>query len=600
MTTHSIRLGRRLRALHGDLPLLGLWAAAVVGIEVVGRRSPSEASDLVAVSLLVVLGAITVRQHAARPRVWLGSLVGALRSAFEWARGRRITMGIDLRGDPPLPRRLPPFLVWGMGVGVGLMGTAWALREALPGAWRGVLLGVSPTLLALYHTALWSWLGLVALVLFLMPLALLGEALERSPRWRAKRRRLHGWIGIAYAFTLVTAASVLPAHAPLILAGLLLAVLLALTLAPDAPRVTILWKRVGASRAPAGFQWTWLLVGLGVVYLSVTWTSVLLAAGDRILEPAGAATPISHFLGSALAWSIPGAFVATFHQAAWMILRGHGEGSSRSPGPRVCLEGPALPGQGPRAAEALRAAGFEVVGADTLLERTDVRLRLVDGSDLPRGRAAEGWPRPVSAEQLEGGALTPLLRQRFEHLCRRAVARGIERALTAAAERRFERGSGFWIAPHCPFVSHLTRDVDETASGWIGQPWRKLIPFPAREHLRRVLDDLELDLCFVEDGVRTGEFNQVLTLLYDHHATRGPGRLDDVTLFGGLPRLRVVVHDYVLEQPYRATGYPETDYEHLGRARILHVYRDRGGDEELEPTPVDFDWLPSPLLPASS
>lgn len=599
MTTHSIRLARRLRALQGDLPLLGLWFAAVAAIEVYGRRSTSEAGDLLAVLSLATLGAITVLQHAARPRVWLELLVGTLRTAVEWTHGRRVTMGIDLRGDPPLPRRLPPFLVWGMGAGVGLLTVAWTLREALPGTWRGALQALSPTLLALYHAALWIWLGLAALVHFLVPLALFGEALERSPRWRARRWRMYGWIGVVYAFTLVTSASALPVHVPLILSGLLLVALIALLLAPDAPRITLLWKQVGAQRRPAAFQWTWLFFGMGVVYLSVTWTSVLLAAGDRIPGPAGSATPISHFLGAALAWSIPGAFVATFHQATWMILRGHREGTSRRPGPRVCLEGPAFPEHGSRATAVLRAEGFEVVGADVAVERTDVRLRLVDAADLPRGRAAEGWPRPVSVGQLEDGVLTPLLRRRFEHLCRRAVARGIERALAAAAERRFERGSGFWIAPHFPFVPHLTRDVDETADGWIGQPWRKLIPYPAREHLRRVLAELELDLCFVEDGVRSAEFNQVLARLYEHHATRGPGRLDDVTLFGGLPRLRVVVHDYVLEHPYRATGYPETDYEHLGRARILHVYRDRGGDEDVEPTPVDFDWLPSPLLPAS-
>ena len=598
-SSSTVRWVRRLRALHAELPLLVLWGAAIVCIEIFGRRSPSEAGDLLAVVVLVTLAALTIRQHGARPRNWLEH---GLERGQRWVarlRRFRIAMGIDLRGDPPLPRRLPPLLIAGVATSLGLSGITWLLRAFLPGTWRDVLIGASPTLLALYHAALWIWLGLCALVLFLMPLVFLGEAMERSPRWRPRRRRAHGWLGVAYAFTLVVAANALPAFVPIMIAVGLLAALLALSLLPRAPRITILWKPAGGSGSPAGFQWTWLVCGIGFVYLGLLGTSVLLSLGDRVTGPGSSSTPVSHFLGSALAWSIPGAYVATFHQAAWMIVRGLGETVRGRNGPRVALEGPGLEldRSRQRALAALQRAGFDVALSDESLERTDVRLRLVDGEtrQAPRNN---GWPRPVTAEELESGELDDLLRRRFEHLCRRTLARGIERAFDAVAHYRFERGTGFWIAPHCPFVTHLTRDVDESASGWIGEPWRKLIASPAREHLRRVMNALELDLIFVEDGVRVPELKRVLALIFEHYDFFGPTRLEDLRLFTGLPRLRIVVHDYVLEEPYRATGYPETDHEHLGRARILHIYRDRGGDEELPITPTSRDFMPSPLLPS--
>jgi hypothetical protein len=592
-----VQLGKRLRALQAELPLLGLWGAALVCIEVFGRRSPSEAGDLLVVAVLATLTALTVRQHASRPRSWLERGVELGQVWVAYLRRFRISMGIDLRGDPPLPRRLPPLLVWGVVGSASLVGLVWMLRALLPGGLREALITVSPTALALYHVLLWAWIGLCALVLFLMPLVFLGEALERSPRWRSARRRTHGWIGIAYAFALVVAATSLPATVPLALTGGMLVGLLALALFPRAPRITILWKPRGSAGAPAGFEWTWLVCGLGFVYLSLLASSVLLALGDRIAGPGGGATPISHFLGLALAWSLPGAYVATFHQAAWMILRGL-EGQAGRRWPRVALEGPGLERDKQQARAALHGAGFDVAFADEVLERTDVRLRLVEDAHPTSGRRPPGWPRPVHLSELCSPDLHAQIQRRFEHLCRHTVARGIERAFEAVAHRRFERGTGFWVAPHCPFVTHLTRDVDESASGWIGEPWRKLIQLPARQHMRQVLDALQVDLVFIEDGVKVPELKRVLTLLFEHYDRFGPTRLEDMRLFAGIPRLRIVVHDYVLEEPYRATGYPETDHEHLGRARILHVYRDRGGDQQVAFDPANFDWMPTPPVPS--
>ena len=48
--------------------------------------------------------------------------------------------------------------------------------------------------------------------------------------------------------------------------------------------------------------------------------------------------------------------------------------------------------------------------------------------------------------------------------------------------------------------------------------------------------------------------------------------------------------------PFRSENYPEPRFEDLGRARILHVFRDRGEHEELIENPFDFSSSPVPLF----
>ena len=51
-----------------------------------------------------------------------------------------------------------------------------------------------------------------------------------------------------------------------------------------------------------------------------------------------------------------------------------------------------------------------------------------------------------------------------------------------------------------------------------------------------------------------------------------------------------MLHDFEVDNPYRAEGYPEPDYEDVARARVLHVFRDRGEDEAdvEEPAPGEL------------
>ena len=56
----------------------------------------------------------------------------------------------------------------------------------------------------------------------------------------------------------------------------------------------------------------------------------------------------------------------------------------------------------------------------------------------------------------------------------------------------------------------------------------------------------------------------------------------------------MLIHSFQFDEPFRSEVYPEPKYDYLGRARILHVFRDRGEHEEPLESPFDFSQTPAP------
>jgi hypothetical protein len=109
---------------------------------------------------------------------------------------------------------------------------------------------------------------------------------------------------------------------------------------------------------------------------------------------------------------------------------------------------------------------------------------------------------------------------------------------------------------------------------------------------------LHVDLIFVEDGVRYRRFVKVLRRMFDLYDKHGDRRRAEDAHFTGLPGTKVIIHDFQLDDPFKSDSYPEPKYDYLGRARILHVFRDRHEDEELVEPPFDFTQTPTPLANA--
>lgn len=585
---------RRIGPLRADLPWILAWLGALAGIELLGRRASSDVGDAVGVAVLSSLALSTWIRHTNRPLAFVARGLALARRLTQRFAPLKVRIGLDLRRDPPLPERLPPVVGLPLALVLGACALAWFLRAELPGGARAALSGASCALYVALLSVLWAALAAGTLVSFSIPLVYLDEALKRSRRLAPAREPALVWAGLVYLVLLVALASLAPPHAPLVACLVAQGLFLAASLRKRGASLSMVWKSVDPPSEPAVFRWSTLTSAIQLGGLALFVLLVLLARGDSLASERAGTTPLTAFLGLALSWSFLGAFLVELVHLSSVVAGGWYRNPAEPERPRVRCVGEPSRAAWVRARAHLVTAGFAFAGRHARRRATEVPIELVEreGTD-----ASREWPRRVSSDELADGALHAALRRRSELLCRRALRKGLERIFKEAARRKFERGSGYWVAPHHWFVTHLTRDVDEDVLGHVGPSYARAIPLAARRHFHQVLGALEVDLLFVEDGVRFSSLKRVLAMLFEHYDIFGGARLADERHFSGLPGVRVMLHDYVLDEPFRAKGYPEPEYEDLGRARILHVFRDRGDATEDASEPRDADWLPAPSTP---
>jgi hypothetical protein len=249
-----------------------------------------------------------------------------------------------------------------------------------------------------------------------------------------------------------------------------------------------------------------------------------------------------------------------------------------------------------------RSRGWEVRFAPAEPGPLDVRVER--GETAPTD-AETRWPLRAPADALMTDETLQRLARRDEIQKRRRLVSGLERLFKHAAAHSFKRGSGFWVAPHYWFIPGLTRDLPEEElnlaegtimSGIIGPPYHRLLPRAVRHHAYQMLRALQIDLIFVEDGVSFRRLLRVLRMMFEVYDIYGGRRRADEVHFHGLPGTRVLIHEFQLDEPFRSEVYPEPDYENLGRARILHVFRDRGEQTDRLETPLDITHVPAPSM----
>jgi len=623
-----VRVARLLRPLRtswvrrqeGDLPWIGGLLLALVALEVFARRTASDLVDVVGVAALIGL---TVATLAALPRRFPAAAAGLRRSGArlrERLARAGIEIGIDFRGEPPLPRRLPPVL-WVPLVGaLAVVSLLAATHGAWPSTARDALRGVSGLAYLIGLSALWTLLAGGALMLFLLPLALLGSLLEsraatasRPPHAPPPPARAETvlWVGAAYFVAVACAAALAPAWVPLALLAASAALHTALLFAiPSCRALVLMWRGRAAGARVATLSWAAWTSALELLAVAVVGVLVLVARGDRLAGPGSSATSVTAFLGLVFAWVAAATnLVYVVDVSRGMVLGRLGDPARRVRS-RVHVRGVAERSARRAVRRSLRRAGFAVRFGDGPPEAGDGAggpALVVDGRRAPRADAdpfAPAWPRRVGIDELVGGGapdaeLAAALRRRSEIASRRALVRGLQRVFRAAARRRYQRGSGFWLCPHVWFVTHLSRDTDEEGTWAIGPAYRTTVPRHARHHLHVVLKALDFDLVFVEDGVGFRRLRRVLRVLFECYDVFGGQRLEQEAHFFGLPGVRVLFHEYSMGRPLARDAFPEPDYEELGRARLLLVFRDRGGAKEDLLSPRDADRTPAPreLLP---
>jgi hypothetical protein len=595
-------LGQSFRGLQPFL-VRGPWfwcgvAVVVVSLEVLGRHTHSDLFDAVSALVLVMLAFLVAARNAEAPLAWLGTLKyvaqGIRNRLVPWT----FRIGIDLRGQPPVPRAVPLTLV----VAVLLLMTWAAIVGAVgflaPDGFRGLALRISYVGYLLLLMALWSAIAFCSLVTALTPVGMMHDRFVAGFTRAGRRPRRREFLCVGAYFAAVSlAAAVLPAWVPLILIGLAWLALVSISLLAPENGIRFVWGYRGRAVVwwmPFGqwLVWQFTLASLVIIDLALSACGWSLVLGDVDFE----AMPITSLLGTTLIWLAPGALWAVVAQLA--TARMH-DPSSPCP-PTLHLAGPGLAKHATELGEFFRQHRWKVRTEPAAPGAADVAVEVTSDLERPQREGEVRWPLRASSEQLTEGTLLERLARRNEIQQRRCLIAGLERLFKLAARRKYRSGSGTWVAPHLWFITGLSRDTEEDTvdfegtllSGMVGPPYHHVLPQSARHHAYLILRALQVDLIFVEDGVGFRRFRRILRMMFELYDIHGGRQRAEEIHFQGAVGTRVLIHDFQLDEPFESEVYPEPDYENLGRARILHIFRDRG--EQLEPleTPMDDTRVP--------
>jgi hypothetical protein len=589
------RVGQILRQGWWFTPaVLGL----LVALELVGRQTANDWHDTFGSIALLVLGLMVAARHRTAPLGWLDRLGRLGKRVLNWTDRFKVDLGLDLRGAPPIPRRMPAGVfttLVGLVIWTAAFATIWYF---FPEGWRGVI-HVSYVLYLAFITLFWGVLLLAMAGGIYIPLMLLTR-LFPSALGGSKLGRPQLLTAVGYLTLILLANHFLPLWIVPVLCGVVLAVLLGARLLPAQTGVQFIWRPKDSRRVysvPAGR----LLNTTAVVFTLFILALIITAAGGPIFGrmDAAATMPITLGLGVLVAWLTPGVILAA---TVWFFLVWR-----QSPG-RPCK--PVVHGSGDTA-QAIRGRLkrlFRAAGWDTRFEPdpprpTDVRIRLVEPAQSEAREFDPVWPLRVSLEDLEEGEVRQRLERRDELQKRRLFLKGLERLMKAAHQREFSGGTGFWLAPHLWLLAGMTRDDIEESDGdetsllvrSVGPPYHQVFPRAVRHYLYHLLRALEVDLIFVEDGINHRKLGRVMRVLFEVYDKFAGRRRAEEIQFQGMPKVRVLIHDFQLDQPFESNTYPEPRFEDLGRARILHIFRDRGDQEEFVEPPADSSRTPTPL-----
>lgn len=598
---HILPLSRfRLRQLTSPPRLLAVaWAGTAATLEIVGRKSPSDLFDALGVTALLALGLATHLVHRTHSLKIVDRLVRSARSLGHTLHQNTLRVGVDLRGAPPLVSRFPPILtgvVALMGTMAGMLGIA---HGWFPSGARSALLHGSVTVYSVLLTVVWGILLTATLFLLVFTGACLHNWMINAPRLLHVRRGAVEASVIVGAFVaLAIIGLLLPVWVALAVVGVTLVASLVAVAAPGAPELLLVWERRGGGPVSAT-PWNRVVGCVAVLAAAGLSILVLVAVGDRFGVQGTSTMPVTTFLGGVAAWSGALAYAVW----AWCFpLKTfvHRFRDPARPFPiRVWMLASTMVDRA--RLEVLRAAGFDVRCTSGPARRRDgVSIELDDDALRPDHQGHHELPVSRRIRIHPDDLLHPDVHDAIHHVndvrCRQELLRGLETLFRFASKRRFGHGHGYWIAPHLWFVTHMTRDTSEDDSWSVGPPYHRVVSRSARHHLHRVLRALEIDLIFVEDGVRFDQLRLVFRALFDSHDFFGGGRVEE-RHFDGITGLRVAIHEFTMERTFKEdTGYPEVNYEEIGRARILHVFKDRGGSDDVSDVPVDSDLVREPAL----
>lgn len=597
-----IRLGplqMRLRVpLRPPRLLATAWLGAVALLELFGRRSTTDVLDALGVAAIVLLVLITVIEHRRRRLPLITFVLGRAQRLWERVGQQTVRVGVDLRGAPALPRAFPPIMA-GSAIGTtAVLGVVGSFHASFPQNTRTFLLAASPTLYVVLLAAVWAALACVALFSLVFTGVCFHNWIVNVPRLQRPQRVPieAGAFGVGFG-ALVAAGLLLPVWIPLAALGSVLLVTLVVVGVPGAPRLDLAWQPRGGGPV-ASTPWYSVVAAVAVTAATALAALAILAVGDRLRVPSSTVMPVTTFLGGTAVWTGALGYLMWAWSFPLKAFMHRFRDPAKPQAYRAMVASP--PALEKQWLHTLHEAGFAIHRTEPDLRRYDTLcIELYEGArpleesahyELPIAGTVRVHPMDLGHPDIHDA-----IRRSTEVERRRSLLKGLDELLGFATRRGFEHGHGFWIAPHLWFVTHMTRDTSEDDSWLVGPPYHRVLSLAARHHLYRVLEVLQVDLVFVEDGVTFDQLRLVFQALFDIFDLFGGNRAEE-RHFDGLAGLRVVIHEFTMNEPFRDEGYPEVNYEEIGRARILHVFRDRGGTDDQPDVPIDADLVGAPAL----
>jgi hypothetical protein len=601
LLTRAFRNCRRILSPNGWFTLAVMLS--VFTVEAVGRHTTSDLHDALLMVLLGLLASFVVYRHRASPLPWASRLAQLGNWLYNYAHGWTFEIGIDLRGKPPIKRGYPPAIL-ALGALLLVWGSMLLLFGAeAPEGLRAYGVTYFYTGYLVLITLLWTLLLGGILLAFFIPMAMIHDAFVTSFQGLGRRARQPEMVTILVFFgACMLLGWLFPVWVSLALCAISLAVNIFTTTLPANNEVQFIWRPRQSIQVRAMPWMHWIVCEFTLITLAV-FDLVLTACGSRILTGdaiSRSAMPATAMLGTVLAWMAPGLLAAM----VWQSVMGRRRDPARRCKPIVHVSGPFLtPAIMKNVQKLFRERDWRVEFATAKADSCAVPVELVEASKSQAREFDPGWPLKISLDDLDEPGVLERLARRGEIQLRRRIVAALEKMFKWVARRDFNNGHGFWVAPHFWFILGLSRDAQEEEvdlaectllSGTVGPAYFRMMPRLARHHLFQMLRALHVDLIFVEDGVSFRRFTRVLRRLFevfDKHEGKKPA--EDVH-FVGLPGTRVMIHEFQLDEPFKSETYPEPKYDFLGRARILHVFRDRNEQEELIEPPFDFSRTPAP------
>jgi len=572
-----------------------LVVGSLVGLEVLGRFATSDVHDGLAAFVLLGVAVSVMLRHRRDPLTWVNRIAACVKRFTAWAPWLKYDHGVDLRGVPPLPRRMPRvmwaiaavLIAWGV-----LAGVAWF---AFPGGWRVAGFYSSYILYLAALIGLWAALLACTFVGVYVPVAVID-------------RTLRGWVGdtdrkgaelaavVGYAILVSAIAWVIPPTAVLALCLVVAAGAILAFLPRGADGAAILWR--AGPDSPVYAIPLHRVIAAVIALLSLLLFDVLLTAcGGRLVGVGEDANsmPVTGLFGAVAAWVMPGLIVVAGARllSAWRI------DPARQSRPTVHISGEDVNARR-QAARAIRAWGWRVKVEPSLRDASTIGIQVVPPVNSEAVEFDPRWPMKVSVDDLVAGGVRERLERRDEIHVRRQFFRGLAKLFKRASTFKGPGGGGYWLAPHWWFFDGMGREDSDAADEEspppiVGPPYHRILPARSRQNLYRVLRATQVDMIFVEDGVGYRKLEKVLRVLLELYDVHGGKRKAEELHFRGLPKVRVMIHDYEPGNPFKSDLYPEPKMDDISRVRVLHVFRDRGGQEEEVEPPFDFSWSPAPL-----